>query len=44
MKIGVLGGGLQGCTIALALAERGADVTIFDRNDALLTGVAIANE
>ena len=44
MKVGVLGGGLQGCTVALALAERGAKVTIFDRNEALLTGVAIANE
>lgn len=44
MHIGVLGGGLQGCCIALAAAERGATVTIFDRNDDLMTRTAIANE
>jgi len=42
--VGILGGGLQGCCAALALAERGARVTIFDRNDALLTRTAVANE
>ncbi len=35
---------MQGCAVALALAECGAKITIFDRNDALLTGVAVANE
>jgi glycine/D-amino acid oxidase-like deaminating enzyme len=44
MHVGVLGGGLQGCCIALALAGRGLKVTIFDRNDGLLTRTAVANE
>lgn len=44
MRVGVLGGGLQGCCAALALAERGLDVTLFDRNDDLLTRAAVANE
>ena len=43
MKVGVLGGGLQGCCAALALAER-CDVVLFDRNPALLSRTAIANE
>lgn len=44
MLVGVLGGGLQGCCTALALAERRVRVTLFDKNDALLTRAAIANE
>ncbi len=44
MRVGVLGGGLQGCCAALALAERGARVTLFDRNPALLSRAAVANE
>ena len=44
MRVGVLGGGLQGCCAALALAERGAEVILFDKNDALLSRTAIANE
>jgi glycine/D-amino acid oxidase-like deaminating enzyme len=44
MHVGVLGGGLQGCCIALTLAERGLQVTLFDRNDALLSRTAVANE
>ena len=44
MRVGVLGGGLQGCCIALALAARGIRVTLFDRNDRLLSRAAIANE
>ena len=44
MRVGVLGGGLQGCCVALSLAERGVDVTLFDRNDQLLSRTAIANE
>ena len=44
MHVGVLGGGLQGCCIALALAARGLQVTLFDRNDALLSRTAVANE
>lgn len=42
--VAVLGGGLQGCCIALALAERGAHVTLYDRNDTLMTQAAVANE
>jgi glycine/D-amino acid oxidase-like deaminating enzyme len=44
MRIGVLGGGSQGCCAALALAERGAEVILFDKNDALLSRAAVANE
>jgi hypothetical protein len=44
MLVGVLGGGLQGCCIALALAERKVRVTLFDKNDALLSRAADANE
>lgn len=42
--VAVLGGGMQGCCIALALAERGARVTLYDRNDALMTQAAVVNE
>jgi glycine/D-amino acid oxidase-like deaminating enzyme len=44
MRVGVLGGGLQGCCTALALAERRVRVTLFDKNDALLSRAAVANE
>ena len=44
MRVGILGGGHQGCCVALALAERGIDVTVFDRNDELLSRAAVANE
>jgi glycine/D-amino acid oxidase-like deaminating enzyme len=44
MHVGVLGGGMQGCCAALALAERGAEVILFDKNDALLSRAAVANE
>ncbi len=44
MNVAVLGGGLQGCCIAIALAARGARVALFDRNAALLSRAAIANE
>ena len=44
MRVGILGGGLQGCCVALSLAERGIDVTLFDRNARLLSRTAIANE
>jgi hypothetical protein len=44
MRVGVLGGGLQGCCIALALAERGVEVTVIDRNERLLTRAGVANE
>lgn len=44
MRVGILGGGLQGCCVALSLAERGIDVTLFDRNKQLLSRAAVANE
>jgi succinate dehydrogenase/fumarate reductase flavoprotein subunit len=44
MRVGVLGGGLQGCSAALALAERGAEVVLFDKNNTLLSRTAVANE
>jgi glycine/D-amino acid oxidase-like deaminating enzyme len=44
MRVAVLGGGLQGCCLALALAERGINVTLFDRNEQLLSRTAVANE
>ena len=44
MHVGVLGGGMQGCCCALALVERGVGVTLFDRNNQLLSRAAVANE
>jgi glycine/D-amino acid oxidase-like deaminating enzyme len=35
---------MQGCCIALALADRGVRVTLYDCNAALLTRAAVANE
>lgn len=43
-RTAVLGGGLQGCCIALLLAARGGDVVLYDRNEILLDGAATANE
>jgi len=44
MRVGVLEGGLQGCCVALTLGERKVDVVLFDKNDALLSRTAVANE
>jgi glycine/D-amino acid oxidase-like deaminating enzyme len=44
VPVGVLGGGLQGCCIALELASRGVPVTLVDENHDLLTRTAVANE
>lgn len=44
MRVGVLGGGMQGCCAALALSARGADVSVYDREDDILTRTAVANE
>jgi hypothetical protein len=44
MTVAVLGGGFQGCCIALALADRGKSVVIFERQSSLLSRTAIANE
>jgi len=38
--VGVLGGGLQGCCAALALAERNVRVVLFDENEELLSRAA----
>src|ERR1700682_966420 len=32
-KVAVVGGGVMGCAAALAVAERGADVTIYEQFD-----------
>ena len=44
MSVAILGGGLQGCCAALALAMRGIRVTLYERNSTLLAGAATANE
>jgi glycine/D-amino acid oxidase-like deaminating enzyme len=44
MRVAILGGGLQGCCLALALAGRGIHTAVFDRNDQLLSRAAVANE
>lgn len=44
MTVAVLGGGFQGCCIALALANRGESVVIFERQRAILSRTAVANE
>ena len=37
-KIAVVGGGIAGSTIALYLAETGLDVTLFEKNESLVSG------
>jgi hypothetical protein len=44
MTVAVLGGGLQGCCIALALADRGEQVVLFERHGSILGRTAVANE
>src|SRR5436190_4322527 len=44
LTVAVLGAGLQGCCVALALADRGVDVVLFERNSTILSRTAIANE
>lgn len=44
MHVAVLGGGLQGCCVAVALARKGVIVDLFDRNQSLLSRAAVANE
>ena len=43
-RVAVLGGGLQGCCLALALAVDGAEVVLFDRNAALMSRAFVAAE
>jgi hypothetical protein len=42
--IAVLGGGFQGVCVALALAERGARVTVFEREKALIQRTSVIGE
>jgi len=44
MQIAVLGGGLQGCCLALAIAEHGLHVALFDKNCELISRAGAANE
>ena len=44
MAVAILGGGLQGCCTALALAEQGINVVLYDQADSLLSRTAVANE
>ncbi len=44
MTVAVLGGGLQGCCTALALAEQGESVLLFEQAASLLSRTAVANE
>ena len=44
MSVAILGGGFQGCCAAIELAERGIQVTLYERNSILLAGAATANE
>jgi len=44
MTVAVLGGGIQGCTVALELAERGFRVDLFEMASSLLTAASRHNE
>lgn len=44
MRVAVLGGGIQGCTVALELAHRGADVELFEAGTDLMKGASRHNE
>ena len=44
MHVAVLGGGLQGCCVAMALASAGVQVDLYDRNEALLNEASVRNE
>ena len=40
VQVAVIGGGLQGCGVALELAGRGVDVELFERSPALMRGAS----
>ena len=44
MKIAVVGGGIFGCTAAIALAKNGFDVDLFEREDAILRAASGVNQ
>jgi glycine/D-amino acid oxidase-like deaminating enzyme len=39
-KIAVIGAGLTGCLTAMALAERGHKVVLFDKKDEIMSGTS----
>lgn len=44
MRVAVIGAGLTGVLVALNLAERGCDVTLFERSSELTGGASYGNE
>lgn len=44
MRVAVIGAGLTGVLVALNLAERGCDVTLFGRSSELISGASYGNE
>lgn len=44
MKIGVIGAGLFGVSVALRMAKKGHDVTVFESNDAILQNASAINQ
>lgn len=40
MRVAVVGGGIQGCAVALELAARDVDVVLFERRDQILAGAS----
>jgi hypothetical protein len=44
MGVAILGGGFQGCCLAMALALRGRRVSLYEQNAILLAGAATASE
>lgn len=44
MRIAVIGGGIVGSLVSLGLADRGVEVTLVDRRDALMHGATFAGE
>lgn len=44
MRVAVLGGGLQGATVAMELVDRGAEVDLYDREPQCMTQASLNNE
>jgi len=44
VRIAVIGGGLQGCALALELADRGVQVELFERSSQLMQGASRHSE
>src|SRR5688500_16266568 len=44
MRVAVVGGGIQGCAVALELAHRGIDVVLFERGARLFDGASRHSE